>query len=229
MKALTYGIVAACTLLAACSDNDDMTPTPPEVSTQSYTVTITNLTKAQPFSPVLSVLHAEQQLWQIGESASTALEKLAESGDTSELAALPFVMHANQGENLVLSGDSKTYSVTLMSDAALKLSVITMLVNTNDAFTGLNGVSVSELAIGDSLSFMAPAYDAGTEANSEVAGTIPGPADGGEGFNSTRDDTNFVSMHAGVVSQQDGLATSVLMADHKFDNPVAHISITRDK
>ncbi|MFT5808172.1 MAG: hypothetical protein ACI9LG_002473 [Moritella dasanensis] len=32
------------------------------------------------------------------------------------------------------------------------------------------------------MTYNLPAYDAGTEANSEAVGTIPGPADGGEGL-----------------------------------------------
>ena len=78
-----------------------------------------------------------------------------------------------------------------------------------------------------SLTFTTFAYDAGTEANSEAAGTIPGPADSGEGFNEERDDVNYVAMHPGVVSQHDGLSSSVLSSQHKFDNPLTQVVITR--
>jgi len=71
------------------------------------------------------------------------------------------------------------------------------------------------------------AYDAGTEANSETAATIPGPAAGGEGYNSTRDDRDTVGGHPGVISADDGLTGSALDASHRFDNPVARITITR--
>jgi hypothetical protein len=71
------------------------------------------------------------------------------------------------------------------------------------------------------------AYDAGTEANTEAKGSMPGPADGGEGFNAARDDVNFVHIHPGVISQYDGLADSVLMPSHRFDNPVLAVTITR--
>ena len=83
------------------------------------------------------------------------------------------------------------------------------------------------MAVNDSMAMMLPVYDAGTEANSEAAGTIPGPADGGEGFNAERDDADTVSYHPGVVSSQDTLPDSVLMAEHRFDNPVARLIITR--
>ena len=62
----------------------------------------------------------------------------------------------------------------------------------------------------------------------EAPGTIPGPADGGEGFNAARDDdADRVSMHGGVVSAMDGLITSVLTEQHRFDNPVVGVSVTR--
>jgi outer membrane lipoprotein SlyB len=103
-----------------------------------------------------------------------------------------------------------------------------MLVNTNDAFSGLDAMPVDGMAVGDVLSIRSIAYDAGTEADSEQAATIPGPAGGGEGFNAVRDDqADQVSMHSGVVSGDDGFATSDLTEQHRFDNPIAHILIVR--
>ena len=102
-----------------------------------------------------------------------------------------------------------------------------MLVNTNDAFTGLNAYNLADLDVGEEWTSVARAYDAGTEANSEAAGTMPGPADDGEGFNAERDDADFVALHPGVVSADDGLSSSVLSVQHKFDNPVMRITVTR--
>ena len=108
------------------------------------------------------------------------------------------------------------------------ISVATMLVNTNDGFTGVNAMAIGEMAVGDTQTVRSIVYDAGTEANTETAGTIPGPADGGEGFNQVRDDrADQVTMHSGVVSNDDGLAGSVLDEQHRFDNPAAMIMITR--
>jgi len=57
---------------------------------------------------------------------------------------------------------------------------------------------------------------------------VPGPAAGGEGFNVTRDDlVDRVTVHAGVVTRDDGLSTSALDVSHRFDNPVARIVVTR--
>ena len=117
--------------------------------------------------------------------------------------------------------------MTIEDTTDSKLSLVSMLVNTNDAFTGLNAIDLASLAAGDSWTGYAGVYDAGTEANSEMAGTIPGPIDGGTGFDAARDDVDFVAMHPGVVSMDDGLATSVLTQAHRFDNPAVYITITR--
>ena len=80
-----------------------------------------------------------------------------------------------------------------------------MLVNTNDAFVGESGLSLKSLAVGDTFVMNMNVWDSGTELNDELAATIPGPAGGGEGFNTTRNDTDVVSFHAGIISQDDGL------------------------
>jgi hypothetical protein len=51
-------------------------------------------------------------------------------------------------------------------------------------------------------------------------------AAGGEGFNALRDDMDFVRIHPGVISAQDGLAGSDLSGDHRWDNPVVKLVVT---
>ena len=90
----------------------------------------------------------------------------------------------------------KSDSVTIEGEPAQCISVTAMLVNTNDAFAGVDCVNVSELKNGEMMTIALPTYDAGTENNSEEASTIPGPAGGGEGFqHRDRDDKDFVSIH----------------------------------
>jgi len=217
--------------LAACGDNDNGST---EVisavdSTLEYQVTVSNLTNAQPFSPLTVLLHDTGEVWSIGESASDALENLAESGDNSGLIASSFVLSSASNGAVLPYGQSATVTVSTGSESNY-LSLVTMLVNTNDAFSGLNKIDISQLAVNQSLQYSPGAYDAGTEANSEEAGTIPGPADsGGEGYNVVRDDVDFVTMHSGVISSDDGLTDSVLSFQHKFDNPVMAVTITRTK
>ncbi|MEI8644005.1 spondin domain-containing protein [Pseudoalteromonas sp. Hal040] len=224
-------ILALSAGLAACgdSDNNEVEVTDPVMPVMNYefTVKVTNLTNAQPLSPIAAIAHSEGMLWQIGEPASAALELMAEGGDNSELLATDFTMASSSAESPLPPGEQVTLMLSTEQLDSLKISLATMLVNTNDAFTGLNAIDVSSLAVNESLSRTSFAYDAGTEANSEAQGTIPGPADSGEGYNEMRDDINRVAMHPGVVSQDDGLTNSVLTSQHKFDNPVARITITR--
>ncbi|WP_286888065.1 spondin domain-containing protein [Pseudoalteromonas sp. ESRF-bin5] len=225
-------VVALAASLAACGDNDSNDPvqvvTPPTPEPVSYTfdVTVSNLTAGQPLSPIAIIAHTEGTLWQIGSPASVALETMAEGGDNSQLLALENAIANASSEGPVGPGVNTTITLTTDSLEALKLSLATMMVNTNDGFTGLSALDVSSLAVGDSLIRTTVAYDAGTEANTEAAGTIPGPADGGEGFNEARDDVNFVARHPGVVTNEDGLSSSVLSPEHKFDNPLAKVVIT---
>ena len=104
-----------------------------------------------------------------------------------------------------------------------------MLVNTNDAFSGLTGVDISTLTVNQEKSWRLNVYDSGTELNNEAVGTIPGPADGGVGFDAARNDIDLVGYHSGVVSKDDGLSSSVLTQAHRFDNPAVKLTITRTK
>lgn len=229
-------IPALCLAAVACSDDDDdkmvmedMDMTPDPVMEYEFMVTTSNLTHAQPMSPIGVALHTSGQFWQIGEMASNELETLAESGDNSGLLGLDVVNASSSTEGVLMPGTSAEVTVTTDSLTDQKLSIISMMVNTNDGFTGLNSLDVSSMAVGDVMSYTTFAYDAGTEANSEAEGTIPGPADNGEGFNAARNDIDKVAMHPGVVGQDDGLMTSVLTSQHKFDNPLLALTITRIK
>lgn len=218
-------------LLSACGGSSSNSNEPTADKVYTYEVAVTNLTNAQPLSPIAVVLHDEGKLWTIGEPASVALEKLAEGGDNSQVLATDVALASGSGQGIVMPGATETISVDIDGAFPNFISVATMLVNTNDAFTGVNAKDVSGLNVDESLWFKAGTYDSGTEANSEVDGTLPGPANvNGEGFNAERDDVNdIVTMHPGVVTKDDGLMTSVLTQAHRFDNPTIAIKITRTK
>jgi len=230
MKKPHYLIMAtfllATVFLQGCSDDDDNSA---GASNRSFEVTVVNLTNAQPFSPVAAVMHgAGYQGMMLGASASVGLEQLAESGDNS-----PFLSDAdadgavqNTASGTGVIGPSASGTVTL-TGAGTRLSVTSMLVNTNDAVLAVNSLDVSKLSKDEIMTVSARAYDAGTEANSEAAGDVPGPAGGGEGFNAARNDRDFVVVHPGVISMDDGLSSSALTEAHRFDNPVARIIIKR--
>jgi hypothetical protein len=229
-RVLAVGLVAIT--LSACNDNDNNTAVitpPPAPAEYSYTVMVTNLTYAQPLSPIAVVLHGDSRMWTTGEAASLALEKLAESGDNSDFIAESNVITAASDDGVLLPGMASTITVSTTDRLASNLTVASMLVNTNDAFSGITGIDISSMTINENKSWNLNVYDSGTELNSEAAGTIPGPADGGIGFDVARDDVNFVAYHSGVVSQDDGLSNSVLTQAHRFDNPAIRLTITRTK
>ncbi len=217
-----------------------------------FTVQITNLTYSQPLSPAAIVLHEPgYNIFIDGEPASTALEVLAESGNPSDIiteaVASTEYLDAIASDSATAPrsiGNVSTLLVPLLDVDDLRISLTTMLVDTNDAFTGLNAADISNMTVGQSVSFMAPSWDAGTEANTETASTIPGPAavaagGGGAsaGFDAARDDLfNLVHFHPGAVTSanaddasKEGLNTSVLTEADRWGNPTAKIVITRTR
>lgn len=232
-------LTCAVALLAGCPERDDDDPAP-DTALREYSIQVTNLTYGQPVSPLVASLHnSEVRLMTVGVAASVALEQLAESGANGDLLA---ELDANAmtfsnvgGAGVLMPGMSETVTVSAEFDSAqiasVQLSAVTMLVNTNDAITGFNGLDVTNLAVGDSMTLTTLAYDAGTEANSESADTVPGPAAAGgaqEGFNAQRDDIrDQVAMHAGVLTSDEGSMGSVLTNVHRFDNPVLRVVVTR--
>jgi len=201
----------------------------------NFEVSAVNLTNAQPLSPIAVVAHrAGYSVFSVGAPATVGLEELAEGGDNTaflaEASSDANVITSQSGAAPIAPAASETVSFDVQDSdrLGLQLSVATMLVNTNDAFAALNARSVETLAVGASMTIDVIAYDAGTEADTELASEIPGPAGGGEGFNAARDDeADRVSMHSGVVSQDDGFATSDLTEQHRFDNPVVRITVRR--
>ena len=63
-------------------------PPPPPPAMASFEVTVSNLTGAQPLSPIAVIAHqAGYQVFEIGSPATVGLEELAEGGDNSALLA----------------------------------------------------------------------------------------------------------------------------------------------
>jgi hypothetical protein len=149
----------------------------------TWKVTVTNLTPpgpgapgSQPLSPPLFVVHSDKaHVWRVGELASHGVAAIAEDADNSVLESalpkLPGVRVVFTGAGgPIPSGQSRTFTVRT-SGRFDRLSVLTMLVNTNDAFTGLDAVRLG--GRGGAMERMA--YDAGSERNNELTAFIPGP------------------------------------------------------
>lgn len=143
---------------------------------QRWQVTVANLTAAQPLSPPLVAVHSTRaDVWSVGTIANHGVAAIAEDANNAVLEeALPSV----PGVRTVLTvpggpippGGTRTFEVETRGGFD-RLTLLTMLVNTNDAFTGLDSLRLR--GRGDVIG--AIAYDGGSERNNELTGFIPGP------------------------------------------------------
>ncbi|WP_086933657.1 spondin domain-containing protein [Agarilytica rhodophyticola] len=152
-------------------------------------ITITNLTHGQSFTPRLVVAHdGSQDLFQVGETASTALAWLAEAGvidDIQNPASTGQNFQAQLGgtpaaENALvqnptnnwqrfggLLGPSRTSAVYRFDAGDFEyITMATMLIPTNDAFAGLDNIRIPTEP--GTYTYTLNAYDAGTELNDEL-------------------------------------------------------------
>ncbi len=193
-----------------------------------YTVTIQNLTGGQPFTPPLVVAHDPSiSLWESGAAASSELQQIAENGNAEPMAALlkasSAVSSYTMGSGPVLPGQSVSLSIEVAPGDVI--SWVSMLICTNDGFTGINSFAVT----GESTTGGAGAYDAGTEINTEdFADMVPpcqgltpvGSDDAGTGM------TNPDLAEGGVVAPHPGVAGGHdLTATHMWEGPVANVTV----
>jgi hypothetical protein len=154
-------------------------------SAVEYEVTLENLTPAtgdvssQPFSPpVLATHNSSVRLFKVHHYASDELRQIAEDAVNSpmveKLKNSNKVFDVVEGMGVIFPGGSATFTITAKRKYN-KLSVVSMLVNTNDAFTG---ISKARLPRHGKKEYYLYAYDAGTEKNTEMTDHIPGPCCG---------------------------------------------------
>ncbi len=198
----------------------------------TYEVTVQNTTAGQPFSPPFLAVHsAVADFWSVGDIASHPVAAIAEDANNApaiEVAGkIRGVKYAMTGVGKGASspapigpGASQTYTVTSRGKHN-RLTVLTMLVNTNDGFTGLDGLRLPE-RLGATMTYAKMAYDAGSEANNEMAKYIPGPV--GNSRFARAPEGELIRMHPGIVGGADLDPTT-----HSVAGTVAKISITRVK
>jgi len=191
--------------------------TPPAVApgTTAYDVTVMNINNGmQGLSPLFVATHpASAHAWQMGQMASKGLELLAEEGMPAMIAGEVKGLATDvQTTNAhLLPGDSIT--VRVMAKPGDVLSAGTMLIQTNDGFTGLDSVAINA---GDQDTV---AYDAGTEINTELKADVPGPPFGGKMHGPDPNPHEAIAMHPGIVGNAD------VTPDFKWTGPVARFSI----
>lgn len=212
----------------------------------TYSITITNLTDGQPLSPPLLVTHtSEADLFEVGEPAGPGIEGVAETGAPAGPNTQSYLEGLQQATGVYAAvwatspgpvppgeGNSRTYEVTAAANADL-LSAATMLVCTNDGFTGLDGLRLPHGKKAKTVEI--DSYDAGTEVNTEAradlvvgckVGTEEGRGHGKDLSAGTSQNGTVTTPHPGVDLDTDG--DDVLGAQQNWgDGPVARITIER--
>ena len=171
----------------------------PAVAQEMVTVRITNVSN-QIISPPLVASHTwKARIFVPGSPASTELSMLAEDGDPSELAALlggsNEVLDVVVADGLLFPGETMVFELESRGRFN-RVSAVGMLVSTNDAFFGLDNYLVE--SGGQNQRMSVPAWDAGTEFNSELCGFIPGPPCGNPLVRDTDGAEGFVHTHPGL-------------------------------
>lgn len=111
------------------------------------------------------------------------------------------------------------------------LSIVSMLICTNDGFTGLNAVRLPK-RVGDVVSIDAVAYDAGTEENTEAFADLVPPCGPLTGFDSQGQGTgmsNPALAEGGVVSEHLGISggSDLEVDPHDWIGPIARVVVER--
>ena len=208
-----------------------------------FSVRIVNLTHGIAFTPFLVAAHTEStSLFNVGQAASSSLQALAEGGDfsglVSELNTAGATLVEDPAGGFLLPGRETNADLNTDGSANTRLSLVAMLLPTNDGFAGLNAIEIPT-APGVYV-YDVDAYDAGTEANNEIINGggapgvlgIPGAPAGGGGTNGTgisgADTNQTVHIHRNVLGDTDpmGGASDLDSRIHRWLNPVVRVILT---
>jgi hypothetical protein len=232
MKALINATLVSAALLAGTIAN-----------ATDFNVKIVNLTNGIWYTPFLVAAHpVGTSLFTVGQPASASLQMMAEGGDISGLVADLETMGATIAEDPAagLLPPAMSTDVDLNTDdtSNVLLSVVAMLLPTNDAFVGLGAITIPTDP--GTYMFPVPAFDAGTEANDELitGGGMPGvpgiPADpggmtgtGGSGA-AMADANGNIHIHRNTLGDTNatGGVSDLDSRVHRWLNPVARIVVT---
>jgi hypothetical protein len=238
IAACVLGIVFVLGIGMGYADGDEMA---------TYNITIQNLTRGQPLSPIVGATHEKKiGMFKVGELASGGLEAIAEDGDQTLMFNRFFGLIGDQVTSafgkppgmpsLTPSGTmvgnfTDALTRTVMAGSRDRFSMATMLICTNDGFTGLDRVKLPRKG---AMIFLLNGYDAGTEMNTELSADIVDPCSalgplmlaGDPNGNNNIDvdmDPHVPIMHHPNIKETGDLTCS----DHVWTDPVAKVTITR--
>jgi len=188
-----------------------------------YKITVTNITKGISFTPILASTHNRKiGLFEVGESASEEVSRVAEGGDIAplnELLSDSNNVHATASSNGLLAPGQ---SVEIEIDGARqfkKISMISMLLPTNDTMLALQGAKLPKHG---TATYYMNAYDAGTETNDEYCVNIPGPHCGGAPFSPEDDGEGYIFPSPTIHGEAD-----LHREAYQWNGPVAKVVIER--
>ena len=195
-----------------------------QFGSKSVKVSITNIS-SQILSPAVVAAHrADAPIFTLGEAASPELAGLAED---ALFMPLEGALKTTDGVGdvglifgvggAIMPGETASVEIEAFG-LTRQISLVSMLVTTNDAFAGLNSVRAPNTGIG---SYTAVAYDAGSEANTELCAHIPGPPCGNAEVSPDDMPEGFIYVHPGIRGDAD------VPLDADWRNPVALIKIER--
>ncbi len=207
----------------------------------TYRITIINLTPGQAFTPPVIATHSSSiDIFTLGEEASMLVQEVAENGNNGPLVMAleadgrvedvvvgmaPLVPANNPGSTAF----SHIAMFTIAAGNAKFISFISMLICTNDGFTGLDSVRLPKK---NSVTLFARAYDARTEMNTEDFADMVPPCQGLIGVSSADDGigmTDPTLAEDGIIIPHPGIigGTDLLPGVHGWNDPVAKIIIER--
>lgn len=238
--------IVAGSLAVCAASATQIGPVQADPGPRTYEVTITTSASGQPLSPPLVALHrGSVDVFGVGRAASTGVQQIAENGAAATLASS---LSAQRGVADVAVGSAPLVPAGVPGDAAFDqsvtvrlegppnarfLSAVSMLICTNDGFTGVDRLRLP-VRVGQSVNAQAFGYDAGTERNTEDFADIVPPCQGligvssGEAGSGT---TNAALAEGGVVTHHTGIAgrADLVPSVHgwNLDAPIAMITVER--
>lgn len=205
-------------------------------------ITVTNLTQGIYFTPLLISGHSDSvDLFELGSSASTDLQAMAEGGSIAELDAAGSALGAVNvldPASGFLAPSAATHVMGMDTGSNSLLSIVAMILPSNDGFVGLDSWPIPDTA--GTYTIYLNAYDAGTEANDEIVnggGAVntagipadPGGNNGSMATGVTAVETNAtVHIHRGTIGDTDasGGSSDLDSRIHRWLNPVAKVIVT---
>ena len=212
-------------------------------SAATWEVTITNLTHGNHFTPLFLRAHdSNTHLFQVGEKAAADAELMAECGDNSLLVTSAgngnFIN--NPANGFLNPGANTKTTITTAASGETHLSVVSMILPTNDAFIGMDAQQIPAAA--GTYTYYINGYDAGTESNDEILNAVacdsttlgmpgaPGAdADSGATGVAGPDTNTNIHIHRGTLGEATATASGssdLLSTIHRWQNPVAEITVT---